>query len=134
MLTVGRGCVLPALVNCVILLPFWQEGTFVVKGLSPLLVCCLINLFPGVRPTGICGTVRRIIAKPVFITKGDLQIAAGSRQLCAGQTAGIEPATHSIRSLLSRDESDIALLIDASNASTSIYIALRNTQLFYAHH
>ena len=57
---------------------------------------------PGVRPIRICETPRRIIAKAVlFATKGDIQDAAGSMQLCAGQISGIEAAIRAMRSIYS---------------------------------
>ena len=68
--------------------------------LAPFLACRLIALdkCPGVRPIGIGETVRRIIARAVLvITRGDIQDAAGSTQLCAGQIAGCEAAVHSVR-------------------------------------
>ena len=58
------------------------------KRFSPLLVCHLIALDKslGVRRIGLCETARRIIAKAVLsFIKGDLQIVASPRQLCAGQ-------------------------------------------------
>ena len=61
------------------------------QGLVPLMVCRLIALdkSPGVRPIGICETVRRIIAKAILkVIRSDILDAAGSIQLCAGQTAG----------------------------------------------
>ena len=67
------------------------------KGLSAFLACRLIalNKCPGVRPIGICETSRRIISKAILSAiKGDIQDAAGSLQLCAGQIAGIEAAIH----------------------------------------
>ena len=63
------------------------------KGISSLLACRLIELdkCPGVRPIGVCETHRRIIAKAVLLTtRGDLQDAAGPRQLCAGQIAALK--------------------------------------------
>ena len=69
------------------------------KGISPLLACRLIALdkCPGVTPIGIGETQRRINAKTILVaTKGDLQEAAGPKQLCAGQIAGIEAAIHAI--------------------------------------
>ncbi len=69
-------------------------------GLSSYLARRLIALdkCPGVRPIGICDTVRRIVSKAILhITKTDVQEAIGARQLCAGQTAGIEAAVHSVR-------------------------------------
>ena len=108
--------------------------TFVVpKGLSPLLACRLIALdkCPGVRPIGMCETPRRIIAKAVlFTTKGDIQDAAGSMQLCAGQISGIETAIHAMRSIYSAKDTEAVLLVDASNAFNSLnrQVALRNAR------
>ena len=102
--------------------------------LSPLLACRLIALdkCPGVRPIGICEIVRRIIAKAVlFVTKGDIQEAAGSRQLCAGQIAGTEAAIHAMRSIYSNEDTKAVLLVDASNAFNSLnrQVGLRNARL-----
>lgn len=101
------------------------------KGIAPLLACRLIALdkCPGVRPIGICETQRRIIAKAVLLaTKGDLLDAAGPRQLCAGQIAGIDAAAHGMRSLFSREDTEGVLLVDATNAFNSLnrQVALRN--------
>ena len=60
-------------------------------GLAPLLSCRLIALDknPGVRLIGIGEIARRIIVKAVLYTiGGDIQEAAGSIQLCTGQTSG----------------------------------------------
>ena len=79
------------------------------KGLSGLLACRLIALdkFPGVRPIGICETARRIISKAVLsVAKVDLQEAAGSLQLCAGQIAGIEAAVHAMKEAFLNDDND----------------------------
>ena len=106
--------------------------TFVApEGIAPLLACRLIALdkCPGVRPIGICETPRRIIAKAVlFATKGDLQDAAGPKQLCAGQIAGIEAAVHAMRSIFSSEDTEAILLVDASNAFNSLnrQVALHN--------
>ena len=52
------------------------------------------------RPIGIGETSCRIIAKAVVsVTKSDVQDAAGSIQLCAGQIAGAESAVHVVRDL-----------------------------------
>ena len=56
-------------------------------GLSAFLACCLIALdkCPGVRPIGISECARRITSTAILsITRGDIQDAAGSLQLCAG--------------------------------------------------
>lgn len=75
----------------------------------------------GVRPIGICETVGRIIAKAILsVIGGDIQDAAGSMQLCAGQMAGTEAAVHAMRLALGKDDSEAALLVDASNAFNSL--------------
>ena len=61
---------------------------FMVCTAASIPACRLIalNKNPGVRPIGICEVVRRIISKAILsITSGDIQDAAGSLQLCAGQ-------------------------------------------------
>ena len=93
------------------------------KVLSPLLACRLIALdkCPGVRPIGIGDTARRIIAKAVLvITKGDILDAAGSIQLCGSQISGCEAAVHSVRESFDDENTEAALLIDASNAFNSL--------------
>ena len=93
------------------------------RGLSSFLACRLIALdkCPGVRPIGICETARRIVAKAVlFVTKSDIQEAAGVRQLCGGQIAGIEAAIHSVFSEFQSEASEAVLLVDASNAFNSL--------------
>ncbi len=89
----------------------------------PLLACRLIALDkdPGVRPIGIGETSRRIIAKAVLsVTRGDIQDAAGSIQLCAGQITGVESAAHAVQECFKRDDTEAALLVDASNAFNSL--------------
>ena len=101
-------------------------------GLAPLLACTLVALdkCPGVRPIGICETVRKIVTKAVlFMAKGDLQeVVAGSRQLCAGQIAGTEAAVHAMRSIYSNEGTEAVLLVDASNAYNALNhgVALSN--------
>ena len=93
------------------------------KGLSALLACRLIALdkCPGVRPIGICETARRIISKAVpQVTRANLQEAAGSLQLCAGQIAGIEAAVHAMKEAFLKEETEAVLLVDASNAFNSL--------------
>ena len=89
------------------------------NGLSPFLACHLIalNKNPGVHPIGICETSRRIVAKAILsVTRQDIQQAAGSLQLCAGQVAGIDAAIHTMSHLFNDDASEAILLVDANNA------------------
>ena len=93
------------------------------KGLSAFLACRLIALdkCPGVRPIGICETARRIISKAIlYAIRDDIQDAAGSRQLCAGQIAGIEAAVHFMRKSFHSEGTEAVLLVDASNAFNSL--------------
>ena len=65
--------------------------------ITPLMASHLIALDknPGVHPIGIGDTARRIIAKAILnITRQDVQEAAGSIQLCAGQISSIEATVH----------------------------------------
>ena len=76
---------------------------------------------PGVRPIGIGEVLRRIIGKAVISTiKPEIMKSAGSLQLCAGQEAGCEAATHAMNQIFLEDETDAILLVDASNAFNSI--------------
>ena len=93
------------------------------QALAPFLACRLIALdkCPGVRPIGIGDTARRIITKAVLrILRDDIQDAAGSVQLCAGQISGCEAAVHTVREGFARDDTEAILLVDASNAFNSI--------------
>ena len=99
--------------------------------ISPLLACRLIplNKNPGVRPIGVCETVRRIIAKAVLsITRLDILEACGSLQLCVGHSAGVEAAIHTMRSSFDDELTQGLLLVDASNAFNSLNrcVALQN--------
>ena len=101
------------------------------NALSPFLACRLIALdkCPGVRPIGICEAARRIISKAIlFVLRDDIQDAAGSMQLCAGQIAGVEAAIHFMREAFSAEDCEAVLLVDASNAFNSLNreCALRN--------
>ena len=101
------------------------------KSISPLLACRLIALdkSPGVRPIGIGDTARRIIAKAVLsVVRSDVQDASGCLQLCGGQISGIEAAVHAVRTAFDSDESEAALLVDASNAFNALnrQVALQN--------
>ncbi|XP_065893485.1 uncharacterized protein [Dysidea avara] len=103
------------------------------SGLTAFVACRLIALdkCPGVRPIGIGETVRRVIAKAILcVIRSDIQRAAGSLQLCAGQLSGCEAAVHSTREIFSSADVDAVLLVDATNAFNSLnrQAALRNIQ------
>ena len=104
--------------------------------IAPFLARRLIALDknPGVRPIGICEVTRRIIhvSKAVLsILRVDIQEAAGSIQLCAGQISGTEAAIHAIRDSFHSAQCEAVLLIDANNAFNSLNreAALRNIQI-----
>ena len=54
------------------------------------------------------------------VTRGDVQDAAGSVQLCAGQIVGVEAAVHAVQKSFRQDETEAALLVEASNAFNSL--------------
>ena len=87
--------------------------------LSALIACRLIPLdkHPGVRPIGVCETVRRIIGKAIMsIVAQDVRQAAGPLQLCAGQPAGSEAAIHAMSTIFHDASSEAVLIVDAKNA------------------
>ncbi len=103
------------------------------KTISPILASRLIALDknPGVRPIGIGELSRRIIAKAVLSVVGDdVQEVTGTRQLCGGQTSGIEAGVHSIRRAFEGNNAEAALLVDAANAFNSLNraVALQNVR------
>ncbi len=88
-----------------------------------------LNKRPGVRPIGVCETLRRIIGKAVMtVVKTDVQKATGAVQLCGGQQAGIEAAIHAMRSVYEAADTEAILLVDAKNAFNTMnrQTALRN--------
>ena len=92
-------------------------------GLSAFVACRLIPLdkCPGVRPIGIGEVPRRIIAKAILRIDGsDVEEAAGSLQLCAGQDRGCEAAVHAMRCIFQDPDIEAILLVDATNAFNSI--------------
>ena len=75
------------------------------------------NECPAVRHIGVEETVRRIIAKSIlYIIGGDLQVAAGSSQLCAGRESGSEAALHTMHKIFMDKEAEAVLEVDAKNA------------------
>ena len=65
--------------------------------------------------------IRRIIGKYVTrVAKQDLINASGATQVCAGQKSGGEAAIDAMRNIFEADETDAALLVDASNAFNSL--------------
>ena len=104
------------------------------SGISALAACRLVPLDkkPGVRPIGVCETVRRIIAKAILdVVKSDIQSVAGPLQLCAGQDAGCEAAVHSMHAIFDDPNTEAVLLIDASNAFNNLnrQVALENISI-----
>ena len=72
------------------------------------------------------------MAKAVLgITRGDIQDAAGALQLSAGQIAGVETAVHVVQDVFQEDETEAALLVDATNAFNTLNraAALHNIRL-----
>ena len=58
---------------------------------------------PGFQPKGFCETLQRIISKTKMeVLCHDIQIIAGSRQLCARQRSGCEDAILAMRNQLTR--------------------------------
>ena len=103
-------------------------------GLHAFTACRLIplNKNPGVRPIGIAEALRRITAKAILaIVKQDVETAAGSLQVCAGQEGGCEAAVHAMRQVFSAAEDNAVLLVDASNAFNSLHrlATLHNTRI-----
>ncbi len=102
-------CISTAEVNSTILMPF--------------VACRLIPLdkHPGVRPIGIGDVPHRITAKAIlYSVSDDIVSAVGPLQTCAGHVAGSEAAVHAMRDVFNVDDSEGALLVDASNAFNSI--------------
>ena len=102
--------------------------------LTALVACRLMPLdkCPGVRPIAsgkLCNAC--IIGKALLTTIGeDIQEAAGALQVCAGHQAGSEAAIHVMRETFEDACKEAALLVDASNAFTTLNrkVALLNIQ------
>ena len=88
-------------------------------GIAAFTACRLIapDKCPEVRPIGVGETCRRIIGKAILTAiMPDIQEAAGSIQLCAGQQAGSEAAVHATHQIFNDPDSQAVLLVDATNA------------------
>ena len=93
------------------------------SSLEAFLACRLIPLDknPGLRPIGVGEVLRRIVGKVVMkVFRPDIQRAAGSLQVCAGQSGGCEAAVHAMRNIFEEDDCDAVLLVEAANAFNSI--------------
>ena len=91
--------------------------------ISALAACRLIprDKNQGVRPIRICEVARRIIGKAVLsVVNPEIQQAARSLQLCAGQPGGIEAAIHAMHTIYENPDTDGVLLVDARNAFNSL--------------
>jgi hypothetical protein len=54
------------------------------------------------------------------VVRNDVQEAVGPLQACAGHEAGCEAAVHAMKEIISSDETEAVLLVDASNAFNTI--------------
>ena len=92
--------------------------------IEPIVASRLIPLDKGngvVRPIGVGEVIRRIIGKCITrVAKQDVINASGAMQVCTGQKSGGEAAIHAMRNISEADETDAALLVDASNAFNSL--------------
>ena len=92
--------------------------------IEPIVASRLIPLDKGngeVRPIGVGEVIRRIIGKCVTrVAKQDMVNVSRATRVCAGQKSGGEAAVHAMRNIFEADETDVALLVDASNAFNSL--------------
>ena len=96
--------------------------------------CRLIPLDknPGIRPIGVGEVLRRIIGKTVTsFLKKDIKEAVGPLQVCAGYSAGVGAAIHTMSHVFDEEETDGILLIDATNAFSQMNkaVAMHNLQI-----
>jgi hypothetical protein len=101
-----------------------EENLNQTSSLECHLACRLIPLAKpdsGVRPIGVGEVLRRIMGKSIMaVVSSDVQQAAGSIQVCAGQKGGSESAIHAFRTIYEDDDCDAVLLVDASNAFNAV--------------
>jgi hypothetical protein len=96
---------------------------FETNTLEPLLACRLIPLDknPGLRPIGVGEILRRIAGKVViFLVRDDVISSVGSLQVCAGHNAGSEALVHAMESIFHEENTEVVLLVDATNAFNSV--------------
>jgi len=69
----------------------------------------------------------------LFILRDDIQEAAGTHQLRAGQLSGVEAVVHAVRRAFEDENTEAVLLVDASNAFNSLncLVALHNVRQVY---
>ena len=87
---------------------------------EPLLANRLIPLNKGsgdVRPTGVGEVIAKCVLK---VLKQDVVEASGAMQVCTGQRSRSEAAVHAKRNIIEADDTDAALLVNASNAFNSL--------------
>ena len=85
-----------------------------------------------VRPIGVGEVIGRIIGKCITrVAKQDVINASGAMQVCADPRSGGEAAIHAMCYIFEADETDAALLVDASNAFNSLNraAALNNSRV-----
>ena len=76
---------------------------------------------PGVRPIGVGEVARRIVSKAILaVIDANIKKAAGSIQLCVGQTSGCEAGVHAMRQIFREEDTDAILIVDATNAFNSL--------------
>ena len=93
------------------------------KSLEAFLASRLIPLDknPGLRPIEIGKFIKRIIGKSVVHTlKEDIIRSVGNLEVCAGHESGCEAAIHAMSQIFNKEDSEAALLIDASNAFNAV--------------
>ena len=91
--------------------------------MEAFVTCRLIplNKNPGVRPISVCECLRRLVGKTTLLAVGQyVREVTGALQLCAGQSAGIEAAIHTMRDIFMDDECEGILLVDARNAFNNL--------------
>ena len=99
--------------------------------MEAFVACRLIplNKNPGVRIIGVCECLRRLVGKTTLLAVGQyVREVTGALQWCAGQSAGIEAAIHTMRDIFIDDECEGILLVDARNAFKNLnrQVALHN--------